>query len=260
VIGGVRVSPHTGIQVTAVFDALTKTWVSAAKMNLSRWYGTGTALPDGRYLATSGDNQNGQRVTLPEIYDPITDRWDVLQNAERDQALYPSMFVLPDGRVYDAGPRTDTFFLDITGEGSWTAGPRNSFGSSGYAECACMYRPGKILRAGGSDPAWTKAAVINFADASPRWRDIAPMNFAGRRHNLVILSDGNVAVIGETRRGDNESDAVLAAEIFNPDTETFTQVASMQEARMYHSAAVLLPDGRVVAGGGEATGRLHAEI
>src|SRR5262249_29875659 len=31
-------------------------------------------------------------------------------------------------------------------------------------------------------------------------------------------------------------------------------------ARMYHSAAVLLPDGRVVSAGGEATGRLHAQI
>ena len=34
----------------------------------------------------------------------------------------------------------------------------------------------------------------------------------------------------------------------------------MGEARMYHSSAVLLPDGRVVIGGGEAGGRLRAQI
>jgi len=34
----------------------------------------------------------------------------------------------------------------------------------------------------------------------------------------------------------------------------------MSEARMYHSTALLLPDGRVVTAGGESTGRLRAQI
>ena len=66
--------------------------------------------------------------------------------------------------------------------------------------------------------------------------------------------------VGGTRVGDDESEAVLAAEIFDPDTQQWTTVAAMAEARMYHSSTVLLPDGRVVAAGGEADGRLHAQI
>ena len=49
--------------------------------------------------------------------------------------------------------------------------------------------------------------------------------------------------------------AVLPAEIWNPDTETWTQVASLQIGREYHSTALLLPDGRVLmAGGGQLPG------
>ena len=59
--------------------------------------------------------------------------------------------------------------------------------------------------------------------------------------------------------GGRRSQAVLDAEIWNPDG-TWTAVAAMAEARMYHSSAVLLDDGRVVIAGGEAAGRLRAQI
>jgi hypothetical protein len=40
------------------------------------------------------------------------------------------------------------------------------------------------------------------------------------------------------------------AEIYHPDTNTFTRAATMVDPRMYHSACLLLPDGRVLAAGG----------
>jgi hypothetical protein len=86
------------------------------------------------------------------------------------------------------------------------------------------------------------------------------MAFARRRMNLTILADGSVMAMGGTLQADNESTAVLPAEIWDPVTETWTTVAAMAEARMYHSSAVLLPDGRIVVGGGEAAGRLRAQV
>lgn len=79
------------------------------------------------------------------------------------------------------------------------------------------------------------------------------MAFARRRHNLVLLADGEVMAVGGTAQGDDASQAVLAGEIWNPATQQWTTVASMTEPRMFHSAAVLLPDGRVLAAGGEPT-------
>ena len=86
------------------------------------------------------------------------------------------------------------------------------------------------------------------------------MSFARRRMNLMLLADGSVMAIGGTASGDDASKAVLAGEIWDPATEQWTTVESMGEARMYHSSSVLLPDGRVVVGGGEAAGRLRAQV
>ena len=61
-----------------------------------------------------------------------------------------------------------------------------------------------------------------------------------------------------TSDGTDLSKGVLPAEIWNPDTETWTTVASLTNPREYHSTALLLPDGRVLmAGGGALPGRRH---
>jgi hypothetical protein len=96
--------------------------------------------------------------------------------------------------------------------------------------------------------------------ASPTWKETAGMAFPRRRHNMVLLADGSVIAVGGTGQADDVAAAVLEAEIWDPATESWTTVAPMTEARMYHSTALLLPDGRVVAAGGEAGGELHAQI
>ena len=75
---------------------------------------------------------------------------------------------------------------------------------------------------------------------------------------MTLLPDGTVLVSGgmTTSDGTDLTKAVLPAEIWNPDTETWTTVASLQNGREYHSTALLLPDGRVLmSGGGRLGGR-----
>jgi PKD repeat protein len=258
VLGGQLGSPHIGINVTAIFDPFAQTWTEGPAMRFERWYASVTTLADGRVLATSGDDGNGKRVTVPEVFDPTTNSWTDLP--ARSQALYPMMYVLPDERAYEAGPGSGTALLSLAGTPAWTPGPSNAYSTSGYSESSVMYAPGKILRAGGGDPAIKRASVIDMNATTPAWSDTSPMSFARRRMNLVLLADGQVLAIGGTARSDSAADAVLAAEIWNPDTGQWTTLASMAEARMYHSSAVLLADGRVVVSGGEADGRLRAQI
>jgi cytochrome c peroxidase len=261
IAGGQGGETHEGIPVAALFDPFAKTWTSGADMNQARWYATLLSLDDGRVVVTTGDDENKERVLEPEIYDPVADTWTTLTGAARADTLYTFMYQLPDGRIYQAGPNTKTWFLDTTGNGSWTEGPRNVIGASGYSVSSAMIRPGVILNAGGGDPAYPDAAIIDMNQASPAWRSTAPMNFARRRHDLTILPDGTVLAVGGTGRADDDAFAILEAELFDPDTETWTVMDAMVEERMYHSSTVLLPDGRIVAGGGEGgERRKHAQV
>lgn len=262
VIGGVNVDPFIGINVTATFDPATSTWENKTPMRFARWYPTATTLADGQLLATSGTDQNKVKVTTPEVYDPGTDSWRTL--TARTQPIYPWMYQLPNGKVFEAAPKSTTALLDTAGSGSWTPGPTSGWdnGNGCCSESGAMYGIGKIIRSGGNDPAIARTGTIDMTAASPQWTETAPMAFPRRRHNMVLLADGSVMAVGGTRVADDATQAVLAGEIWNPDTRAWTTVAAMSQPRMYHSAALLLPDGRVVAAGGDTpdAGKRTAQI
>jgi hypothetical protein len=74
------------------------------------------------------------------------------------------------------------------------------------------------------------------------------MQFARRHSNLVLLPDGKVLIVGGGT-GSRYDGPAKAAEMFDPATETTTTMASQVGGRMYHSTALLLPDGRVLSAG-----------
>jgi hypothetical protein len=78
------------------------------------------------------------------------------------------------------------------------------------------------------------------------------MSVARRQMNATLLADGTVLVTGGTNAtGFNSppTDAnVLAAERWSP-TGGWTQLARQTHYRLYHSTALLLPDGRVLSVG-----------
>jgi hypothetical protein len=278
-VAGGHVNAYAGIRDATIFDWRTNSWSRAPDMARSRWYPTVTVLGDGRVLVISGDNVTrnvaGQTPvftnpsdTLPEVYDPEANAWTQLTGAQRRVPLYPFMFVLPNGQVVDAGPDTQTRVLNVATQ-TWTSLTTSQI--DGHT--AVMYRPGKILKSGTwGDPDFdnlavtSRAVVLDATQPSPQWREVAPMAFPRTYHTLTVLPDGTVLASGGSRTSEGTilANGILPAEIWNPDTETWTSVAAMATPRLYHSTSLLLPDGRVlVAGGGRssgATSQLNAEI
>ncbi|MDX6401411.1 MAG: hypothetical protein QOF27_2017, partial [Gaiellaceae bacterium] len=283
IVGG-NIGADNGLADTTIFNPTTHSYTRAPDMSVGRWYPTATALPDGRVLTFAGDSIAQDRTgqphsltdasinSLPSIFNPKTNTWTDLTSATLTSPLYPLMFVLSDGRVFDAGPDTTSRILN-TATSTWsTVGTSPFDGMSGV-----MYRPNKIMKAGTwADPdfygpltynASGQTAVIDMNVGTPAWRSTAPMANGRSYQNMTLLPDGTVLASGgmSTSDGTDLSKAVLPAEIWNPDTETWTTVAALQNGREYHSTALLLPDGRVLmAGGGglpgRATDQTNAEI
>ncbi|MFP5365198.1 MAG: DUF4082 domain-containing protein [Thermoleophilia bacterium] len=273
-VAGGHLNAYEGTTDTNLFTPSTATWQRGTNMSRARWYPTVTGLPDGRVFTISGDgitlNEAGQSVPLtngsnsvPEIYNPANDTWSSLPSAERRMALYPFMFVLPDGRLFDAGPDTTSRTLDLS-TGQWTTvGTSQIDGMS-----AVMYRPGRILKSGTwADPEFpglpvtNRAVAIDMTASNPSWQEVAPMEYKRSYHTLTALPDGKVLASGGQTASDgvDERTGILATEIWDPATNTWTTTASHRRPRLYHSTSLLLPDGRVLLAGGGAFGTAKDE-
>jgi galactose oxidase len=253
VVGG-HIADGRGEPRATIFNPNTSTWTSIANMNAGRWYPTSVTLPNGRVLVSSGAvAPNDGNNTVLQILNGTA--WSEAAR-HNDIPLYPRMHVAPDGRVFLSGHLLLTQLLN-TGTGQWTV-VGNSAGPQREDGCSVMYDVGKVLIVGGGLPAQNTAQVIDLNQPAPAWSTTGAMSFARRHHNATILPDGTVLVTGGTSGNgpphpfNDLSKPVLQAELWNPATGNWRQLAAESVPRLYHSTAVLLPDARVLsAGGGE---------
>jgi hypothetical protein len=251
-VTGGHFNAFVGSDAATVFDFRSRSWSVGPRMNAARWYPTNTTLANGEVLVLSGTIDSEFNVnTLPEVWNSVSG-WRPLTSAQLTQPLYPWMHLAPNGKVFNSGPGQTTRYLDTSGTGSWTTVAFTNFGDrQQYAGTSVMYEPGKVLILGGSHPPTASAEVIDLNAAVPSWQYTNPMGHARRYPNATILPDGKVLVTGGTSSGiDDVLGAVFPAEMWDPATGAWTTLAAMSVRRMYHSTAVLLPDGRVLTAGG----------
>ncbi len=270
--GRILVNGGSSSAETSIYDPASDAWIDAADMNIPRGYQGTTLLSDGSALTLGGSWSGGQGNKHAEIWTP-GEGWRRLPGvraepftADDPQGVYRGdnhlwLFAWSGDRVFHAGPTREMHWIDVTGDGSVsTAGDR---GSDPYAMNgnAVMFEPGRILTIGGAAAyqnalATTNATVIDLTGPTVTTTDVAAMSFRRAFHSSVVLPSGEVLVIGgqEVPVPFSDDRAILAAELWDPDTRTFRTVAPMAIPRTYHSFALLLPDGRVMAGGGGLCG------
>jgi galactose oxidase len=277
VVGG-HLFDGEGIQQATIYDCTKNTWTATSLMNDGRWYPSATSLPDGDVLVASGSvaeehsmnaiPQVWRNGTWIEINGPIDTGPTLPQNQSLE--LYPRIHVLSSGLLCMTGSLRATWTLDISKDnGTWTriGGEGRHEGRRDYCP-SVIYDVDKVIYIGGGNaPAaegyvpTAKAERIDLAQAAPQWEPAGDMSFPRRHHNATILPDGTVLVTGGTRGGGGPGDGfndltrgqpVHVAELWDPKTGDWTQLAAEQVDRCYHATAVLLPDATVLsAGSGE---------
>jgi hypothetical protein len=233
-------------------------------MSRGRWYPTSTTLPNGEVITVAGENQDGVEATIPEVWNGSS--WRSLPGIDRAFGNYPRLFVAPNGLVFLSGQLSQSFYLDTAGSGALIPVATANYGQREYGT-AVMYRPGKVLNVGGSDPAsgppTNTAEVIDLGQAVPAWQYTGSMAQPRRQLNATLLPDGRVLATGGTSSTgfSDPAGGVHAAEVWDPDSGQWATWASNQVTRVYHSATLLLPDARILhAGSGDGGDNLPREL
>jgi hypothetical protein len=275
--GQMQDAPHgfAGTRDAAIFDPVEETWTAIKAMTHGRWYPTILMLADGTVLAASGlDDKGLDNNTLEHNSDPDHAAW--LKTRDFNLPLYPHLFQLADGRLFYTGGKMDTegdsvplVFDPLDATQSVLIKKLTDVGQCN--QCASVVLPPAqeqkfmILGGGPEDDtplrgqATQRVAVVDFNSPNPDYRVKAPLNHERMHVNAVLLPDRTVLAAGGgvTReasvtkvvdpQGGRE---VFEAEIYDPVKNTWSITAAATIARLYHSVALLLPDGRVVSAGG----------
>ena len=186
-----------------------------------------------------------------------------LQNVLNDDSVpyrdwYPALDVAPDGSLFHPGHMPELFsvYLDQT-DSVHSHGLRNDGDSARLYNTSVMYDVGKMLFAGGGDQSTTNAAyTMDINGSDPIVTQIDSMKYQRAMQNSVVLPNGEVLIIGGNTSGIQFSDdgTVLEPEMWSPETGQWRIMAPHDRPRNYHSTALLLKDGRVLATGGGLCG------
>jgi hypothetical protein len=185
--------------------------------------------------------------------------------------LYAHLFLLDDGRVFFSGGRMDDpldvqpCILDVAHNPVTTAPVPDLLEPDMRNQSASVLLPPaqeqRVMIVGGGPvgkPDKTDAtdavSIVDLSGPQPHYLAAAPMGLPRLHVNAVLLPDRTVYAGGGSLKQEDEPLARLEAEIYDPATDTWTVMAASNVARLYHSTALLLPDGRVVAAGGNPEG------
>ncbi|MEO3811083.1 galactose oxidase early set domain-containing protein [Sphaerisporangium sp. B11E5] len=249
-----------------------------APMNMARWYPTATVMPSGEIVAEGGSllGPDGPGVPTPEKYVPGSG-WYALDGAtsayaygdDQNRWWYPRSWVAPNGKIFGI-TGSNMYYLDPRGSGTVTAAGTFPGGNIGATSTAVMYRPGKILQVGGGaysngggGAGSTAATTVDVNGATPVVTSVAPLTYGRHWGTSTVLPTGDVLVSGGSSANNEEVGVAREPELWHPETGTWTVLPAETQMRLYHSTATLLPDGRVLVGGGGAPGpvtNLDAQI
>jgi Galactose oxidase-like, Early set domain/Glyoxal oxidase N-terminus/PKD domain/Divergent InlB B-repeat domain len=249
--------PFYGLKTTTIFDPVTERFIQVQDMAHGRWYPTNTALGDGGTAVFSGTREKavGGTNKAIEIYD-VPYGWSPEYPAPWTPPLYPRTHLLPSGKLFFAGAQTGSHLYEPSSNTWQLAVATTRLGLSRSAGTSVLlplragegYKP-RVMIAGGRSPATDTVEVIDLSEPSPVWNFVQPMSWPRIQLSAVLLPTGKVLVLGGAETDNVASTAALAADLYDPDTGTRVPAGMAAFPRMYHSVALLLPDGRVWAAG-----------
>lgn len=240
---------NTGNNNSNVLDLSSAVLSRGNNMNRARWYSGSTVLLNGEVMIQGGSGGTDR----PEVR-ALNGTFRLLSGADTSTLdfMYPRNFIAPDGRVFGYDSNGKMYYINPSGTGTITNVGQFASNYRASDASAAMFRPGRILQFGGNS---NGALVIDISGGgTPVLTPTQSMSSQRRLVNATILPNGQVLATGGSQVNNQLTGVNNSAEIWDPTSGTWTRGPDGQRPRLYHSMSMLLPDGRVLVGGGGAPG------
>ncbi|WP_239346196.1 galactose oxidase-like domain-containing protein [Frankia sp. CiP3] len=256
---------YQGLKDSYLFNPVTERYEKTGELNHARWYPTLVTLASGLVVAVSGLDGNGDiDQGNTELFSSASGTWDDQQDLRKVFPTYPALLLAGDGRLFFSGANAGYGPASVAERqpGLWNL-TNNAFQPvDGLPEPELNETAGTIMLApaqeqkvmfiagggvGDTQVATARTAIVDLDSPAPRYQRGPDMSRVRRYPGAVILPDDTVLVSGGST-GYRARDSRVA-EIYHPDTSSFTAAADPHVGRDYHSEYLLLPDGRVAVFG-----------
>ncbi|KFA49257.1 hypothetical protein S40293_08316 [Stachybotrys chartarum IBT 40293] len=270
--GRIIINGGSNADAVTFYEPFTNTFVEGPKMVQERGYQSSATTSTGKVFVLGGSFYGPLGGKNGELYDPATNEWTDLPGADVNPILtddfdgiwrsdnHAWLFAWKNESVFQAGPSKDQHWFQTNGTGAVSF---SSTRDEDHAMCGVFVLydavKGKIFSAGGSpsytsSPAQAHAHITTIGEPGvPAVVERIPdMAFARSFANVVVLPDGTLLVTGGQRYAVvfTNDEANYLPELYNPETNEWTQLAPAGIPRNYHSVSLLLPDASVLSAGG----------
>jgi hypothetical protein len=261
VAGGNANAQLAGTVQTHIFDWQAETWSRGNDMAAARWYPSVAETANGEEVIVGGG------PSTAEVYQTNGAIRELAGFTKYNARLYPFLGSRPDAQLALFGPYATGYTITTSGDGVITATSTRDAISRDYGSFS-TYDIGKTIVVGGGKlteggvpnvPTRTAVVMNSGAGVAPTYTATGSMATGRRQMNATLLADGSVLATGGLTSAATSplvdlNHAQTAAERWDPATGQWTTLAAASRIRQYHSTAVLLPDGRVMTGGGGVCG------
>ena len=246
-----------------IYDPATGTWTNTGDSNIAHYFPTATLLPNGKVLVVSDSTVGSPPAGGAELFEPSTGTWSITGRPNNTEfRSFHTATLLPNGKVLVAGGANGDWFFYATNSaelydpetGKWTL--TGGLNSPRALHTATLLANGKVLVVGGIQVD-EGGPIINSAEvydpATGFWTATGSLITARCDHSATLLPNGKVLVAGGLLLNRNAYRTTNTAELYEPDTGTWSSTGSLSTPRHSHlgtMSAILLPAGKVLLAGG----------
>jgi|OM-RGC.v1.000732619 hypothetical protein len=252
-----------GTKIVKTFDAESETWENRPDLSDFRWYPTLVQLVDGKLLLTGGGGlDNPIRVTTSEIYDPVDFTSTPVGEIAIGNEVSP-IVLLYNGEALMTH-RPPQLFSPPTEEWDLAADfvQNNRMPNGDHSDHELILLPeGKVVAIGykSFNPPNYGSIVEVYDPELNQWslgQNFLPIR---SRAKTVLLPNKKVLVIGGEKEDPtdpthtNQWNYMGITDLYNPYADSWRRLEDLNIPREYHCTTILVPDGRIIAVGGEGS-------